>query len=347
MKVTFVAAPLTARSGVYRSGRELVAAGREQGHEWSLVLGVSQHAHGSAPVDDPEWIHEFAAEPSGPAGIIALRRTLLGIRSIVDADIVVSLIPQTDMVLALTRKRWVAFVRGLPWPAAGESSAVKRLIWKTLEAAAFRRAEEVWATTTILRADMGHGSSTKIVPAGIASVARAWDGSGNRDTAVWAARFHTDKNPALFLAALRGQDFAGRMHGVGSLEQVVRADAPTNVDVAGWTSPDALWQDAFAYVGTSHREAFGRSALEAAMAGVPVVISDSFGVADMLVTDDDFLQRFVLPNGDLDRWRQALADLHDDESLRRRYSEHLVANARMLTIEASAAAVAERLRAIT
>ncbi|MGO2188053.1 MAG: glycosyltransferase family 4 protein [Microbacterium gubbeenense] len=347
MKVTFVAAPLTARSGVYRSGRELVAAGREQGHEWSLVLGVSQHAHGSAPVDDPEWIHEFAAEPSGPAGIIALRRTLLGIRSIVDADIVVSLIPQTDMVLALTRKRWVAFVRGLPWPAAGESSAVKRLIWKTLEAAAFRRAEEVWATTTILRADMGHGSSTKIVPAGIASVARAWDGSGNRDTAVWAARFHTDKNPALFLAALRGQDFAGRMHGVGSLEQVVRADAPTNVDVAGWTSPDALWQDAFAYVGTSHREAFGRSALEAAMAGVPVVISDSFGVADMLVTDDDFLQRFVLPNGDLDRWRQALADLHDDESLRRRYSEHLVANAQMLTIEASAAAVAERLRAIT
>lgn len=241
----------------------------------------------------------------------------------------------------------MAFVRGLPWPAAGESSAVKRLIWKTLEAAAFRRAEEVWATTTILRADMGHGSSTKIVPAGIASVARAWDGSGNRDTAVWAARFHTDKNPALFLAALRGQDFAGRMHGVGSLEQVVRADAPTNVDVAGWTSPDALWQDAFAYVGTSHREAFGRSALEAAMAGVPVVISDSFGVADMLVTDDDFLQRFVLPNGDLDRWRQALADLHDDESLRRRYSEHLVANAQMLTIEASAAAVAERLRAIT
>lgn len=97
-------------------GRELVAAGREQGHEWSLVLGVSQHAHGSAPVDDPEWIHEFAAEPSGPAGIIALRRTLLGIRSIVDADIVVSLIPQTDMVLALTSDGWHSFVvcRGPP-----------------------------------------------------------------------------------------------------------------------------------------------------------------------------------------------------------------------------------------
>ncbi|WP_188702877.1 glycosyltransferase [Microbacterium nanhaiense] len=259
------------------------------------------------------------------------------------ADMIVSLIPQTDMALALTRRDWIAFVRGLPWPAQGEASRVKRIIWKTLEQTALSRANAVWATTQTLRDDMGHGKETKLVTAGIAKIPRRWNGEGTRSTAVWAARYNQDKNPELFFQALRDQEFEGKMFGSGVLEDKLRISAPSNIEVAGWAGPDQLWENAFAYVGTSTREAFGRSALEAAMSGIPIVVSDAFGVAKMLVTDDELRRKFVLPVSDQRPWADALRDLHRDEALRRTYSDHLVRNAMNLTIEASAQAVAREL----
>jgi hypothetical protein len=72
-KVCFVAAPLTARSGVYRSAREIVEEGRAQGLDWSLFLGVSERANGKRPAQDPPWVIETKFEPNGLRGVRDLR----------------------------------------------------------------------------------------------------------------------------------------------------------------------------------------------------------------------------------------------------------------------------------
>lgn len=338
-KITFVAAPLTARSGVYRSARELVAAGHRHGQDWRLVVGVSEQASGERPKDDPHWVDEIVVNPAGLRGVARLR-TLFGRHELVrSADMVISLIPQSDMALATLRMPWVAYVRGLPWPAPGESSSGKRLVWKTLERLALRRARAVWATTRVLSEQLAWPPGATIVPAGVEPLPRRFDGNEVAQTVVWAARFHRDKNPQLFMRAVEGQPFMARMYGSGELETELRKNSPSNTEIMGWVAAEDLWTDAFAYVGTSFREAFGRSALEAAMTGLPVVVSDVFGVADQIVTADEFRRRFVLPVNDLGRWQQALRDLHDDRELRTAYSDHLVMNAEKLTIDRSAESI--------
>lgn len=341
-KICFVAAPLTARSGVYRSSREIVAEGRRQGHDWSLLLGVAASASGSAPASDADepWVSEIEVDPAGLKGPLALRSLFAAHPLVGGADLVVSLIPQSDMAMAQTSKPWVAYIRGLPWPAAGESGTAKTLVWKTLERTALRRAAAVWVTTDVLAADVGLGSRAQLVPAGIQPLPRVWNGRGERRTAVWAARYDQDKNPELFLTALAGTDLQGVMYGSGRLRDQLVADAPANVSVDGWTTPDALWEGALAYVGTSHREAFGRSAVEAAMSGIPLVLADTFGAAPLLVTDPDLRARFVLPTSDAAAWTRALVDLAADEALRMRLSDHVYGNAQRLTMAASVGAIA-------
>jgi len=343
-KVCFVAAPLTARTGVYKSSRELVTEARAQGLEWSLVLGVSARASGQAPSDDPPWIQETTVEPSGMNGVARLAAELQASSVVANSDVVVSLLPQTDMALGRTNLDWVAYLRGLPWPAAGESSLARRTVWRFLERRALRRANDVWATTELLRSQAQIGRKIRIVPAGLQSVARQWDGSGERDKIVWAARYDTDKNPELFLEAMRGLPLRGVMYGSGPLEAELRAAAPDNVEVAGWTNAASLWDGALAYVGTSHREAFGRSAVEASMAGIPVVLADTFGSASLLVTDAALRGQLVLPTADPARWSTTLTQLANDASFRSRVSDHVAENGAALTVGHSVQAAAAALR---
>ncbi|MFT4050805.1 MAG: glycosyltransferase [Microbacterium sp.] len=345
MRVCFVASPLTARSGVYRSARELVAAGRAQGEDWCLILGVSRHAGGTRPPDDPEWIEESLAKPAGLRGVAELSRRLADHPWVHRSDLVVSLIPQTDMALARLSVPWVAFVRGLPWPARGESTLSRKVLWRALERNALTKASDVWATTPVLR-DQIDFPGTRIVPAGVASHERTWAGRGDRSRVVWAARFDTDKRPVLFVETLRSSSLQGVMYGSGPLIDKIRATAPPNIDVPGWADPSELWHEALAYVGTSSREAFGRSAVEAAMNGIPVVLSREFGCAEHLVQDDAFARRFILDTDDPHAWRSALMALREDEALRQAYSDHLVHTSATLTIEASASAVRQRLRSV-
>jgi glycosyltransferase involved in cell wall biosynthesis len=343
-KVCFVAAPLTARTGVYKSSRELVTEARAQGLDWSLVLGVSARASGQAPADDPAWIQETTVEPSGLGGVARLASELRASLVVANSDVVVSLLPQTDMALGRTDLDWVAYLRGLPWPAAGESSLARRTVWKFLERRALRRATDVWATTELLRSQAQIGRDIRIVPAGLQAVARQWDGSGARDKVVWAARYDTDKNPELFLETMRGLPLRGVMYGSGPLEAELRAAAPDNVEVAGWTTADALWDGALAYVGTSHREAFGRSAVEASMAGIPVVLADTFGSASLLVTDPALRNELVLPTSDSAPWSNALMRLKNDASFRTTVSDHVADNGAALTVGHSVRAAEAALR---
>jgi len=347
MKVTFLAAPLTARSGVYRSARELVAEGRARGHDWHLHLGVSRSASGDAPATDPEWVSEIPAEPGGLRGVKRLSTQLLRTPSVTTSDLVVSLVPQSDMALALTNLPWIAYTRGLPWPASGEANSSKALVWRTLERIALKRARAVWATTEVLKRDLALGDGVRLVPAGIRPIPREWDGTGARRTAVWAARYDFDKNPELFIEALRGASVGGVMYGSGHLEGQLRTMVPANVAVAGWVAPADIWNDAFVYVGTSRREAFGRSAVEAAMAGIPVILADSYGCASLLITDAELRTRYVLPIDDVERWRGAVARLSSDESERARLSDHVVMNASRLTIAASVDSIVAELERAT
>jgi len=342
-RVCFVAAPLTARTGVYRSARELVSEARRVGLDWSLVLGISRHAKGKPPLDDPPWITEIATEPRGLGGIKELRSTLLSMPMVSSSEVVVSLIPQTDMALSLTNLRWVAYLRGLPWPDKGEASEVRRRLWRGLERQALKQASGIWATTPMLRDHANLSREVPIVPAGLAPVIRSWDGTGARDRVVWAARYDTDKNPLLFLDAMRGSNLRGVMYGSGPLEAELRRLAPPNVEVAGWVDSSRIWEGALAYAGTSFREAFGRSAVEAAMSGIPVVLANSFGAAPLIVREDAFRKRFVLPPDDPSAWAEAFSDLAGDTVLRERFSDHVAENGAKLTVAESVAAISAAL----
>ena len=176
----------------------------------------------------------------------------------------------------------------------------------------------------------------RLVAPGLVPPATKLPESGARaQDVVWAARFSEDKNPTLFLEALAGAAAHGAMYGTGPLEQQIRERAPANVEVLGWRAREEIWESARAYVGTSSREAFGRSAVEAAMLGIPVILSDVFGCADMLYTDDALREALVLSTSDTARWRDAISRLTSDDEFHTMASAHVRQNAARLTIDSA------------
>lgn len=332
-RICFIVAPLIARSGVYNSTIELVTAARARGLDWTAVIGVSRRAAGVPTT--LTGVREFEIEPSGVLGIRNLSRRLRTHPEFVDADLLVSMVPQSDMALALTRRPWVAYLRGLPWPAAGESSRLKTTVWRTIERLALRRAREVWATTRILAAETGRDVDRLVAPGLVPPATKLPESGARAQDVVWAARFSEDKNPTLFLEALAGAAAHGAMYGTGPLEQQIRERAPANVEVLGWRAREEIWESARAYVGTSSREAFGRSAVEAAMLGIPVILSDVFGCADMLYTDDALREALVLSTSDTARWRDAISRLTSDDEFHTLASAHVRQNAARLTIDSA------------
>lgn len=341
--VCFIAAPLIARSGVYNSTVELVRCARTLGLDWRAVLGVSASAAGQ-PLNE-DGIYEFEAEPGGAPGILNLARVLRRSTCVSEADAIVTMVPQADMATSLLGRDWIAYLRGLPWPARGEAALVKRMLWRALETSALHRAAAVWSTTNVLAQEAGYPVD-RLVPPGISAPAERNTSLDQQREIVWAARYSTDKNPTLFFDAVSSLPVEGVMYGTGPLEASLRETAPPNVRIAGWAPPEKVWSRARVYVGTSSREAFGRSAVEAAMLGIPVVIADSFGCADMLYEDPDLAASFVLPIGDHARWRAAISRLSSDDELHSRVGEHLRSTATRLTIESAVHNVRSAIEAV-
>jgi glycosyltransferase involved in cell wall biosynthesis len=334
MRVVLVAAPLMARSGVYRSALDLVAAARSAGHDWHAVLGVRPEAAGT-PSDDPNVIERPIAE-HGTGVLDAVDRLVRDSGLLTTADAVVSMIPQSDMVLARHPEffRRIAWVRGLPWPAAGEQHPVRRALLTTLERRALRHMDDVWSTTPLLEAQLGRSGRGHVVPAGVrpldAVAAVRHDGP-----LVFAGRLSGEKGADRFLGIAARTGLDARIHGTGALEAELRRASPANLEWGGWRAADEIWADAGVCLVPSLRDAFGRTPVEAATAGVPVVLSDQVGAAELLYTDPALRAHFVLPVDDAAAWDRAVTDLRREPDLHAEAAEHVARNARELTVDAS------------
>lgn len=343
-KVVLVAVPLMARSGIYRSTHDLVRAASAAGYQWSALLGMRPDAAGE-PVTTP-GVREFTFRERGRAGQRAIRQLLAEAPEVRQADVVVSLISQSDVALARMgrslQKPWIAWVRGKPWPAAGEQSAIRRVVLRRMETRALRAADDVWATTPVLAAEFATARAATIVPAGIGAVERVADGSNGEGPLVWAGRLDVDKRPELLLDIAEAVGHRARMHGTGPLRDALLARR-SHVELPGWTAAGDLWRGASIFIGTSSREAFGRSAVEAAAAGLPLILADAYGAAPLLFTDESLRAVCVIDGSDPARWAAAVSRLLDDPGLRQEVSRHVHANAQTLTIEGSVRSAVRRI----
>jgi glycosyltransferase involved in cell wall biosynthesis len=330
------------------SAKELVEAARARGLDWSAVIGMRTDQGLEDVPESREGFHEVWVDSRTiPRRFRAVHKILDSHPSIKSADVVVSLIPMSDIMLARKRatssRKWVAFVRGLPWPDYGETSWLRRKFWLSLESRALKAADEVWATTTILSEQISAIRKPIIVPAGIKPVPHVASQHVSGGNIVWAGRMAVDKNPGLFLEMMSQIEHPAVMYGGGAMRDRLAQAASANVTVSGWAKPDELWRDARVFVGTSSREAFGRSAVEAAFSGLPVILGDGYGAARLLIKDPDLYSRFVLPITKPNLWIKALRDLLADEELSARLANHVRENAQQLTIQASVDAINERL----
>jgi len=332
MTTLIVAAPLMARSGVYRSTLDLVATARAAGEDWRAVIAVRPMAGGTGSA--APGISETTITEHGRQLLPALRDLvephLLGV------DTIVTMVPQSDIVVSRMagRPRHVAWIRGLPWPGAGEQSPLRSAVLRRLETAALRRADDVWATSPLLAAQVSRAVTAAVVPAGVPLLARSHHGA-TAGPLRWAGRLSAEKGPAEFLGIVRRTGLDAEVYGEGPLLEQLRSDAPGSVSWHGWAHPDAIWERGGIALCTSHRDAFGRSPVEAASAGLPLVLSDQTGVAPFLYTDPELAERFILPVDAHARWDDAVLALHHDEGLRRRVSDHVHRSAQRLSIQAS------------
>ena len=347
-RVCLVAMPLMARSGVYRSTYDLVASARAAGLDWTAVVGVRPNAGGAAP-ESADGVRELAVTRHGRAVVEEVGEVLRSTPEVQRADHVVTLITQSDIAMARSRShvpgRWACWVRGLPWPDAGEQTFLRRQLLRRLETSALRKADDVWATTEILAGQIASARRAAIVPAGVPAAPRVTHGEDGDAPLVWAGRVDDDKRPEFFVEVVEALGTRGRVVGEGPLVDRLRTSSPASVEWTGWRDPAQLWSDASLYLGTSRREAFGRCAVEAAQAGLPMVLTDQYGAAPLLFTDPGLRRRFVLGVDDTAAWTEAVRALLGDAGLRREVSDHVWANAQQLTIAASVDRVVDRLAA--
>lgn len=346
-RIALVAIPLMARSGVYRSAHDLVRSATSQGMNWSAVLGMRPAAPGSAMRTDA--VREFEFDIRGRAGLKAIAKMIDDAPEVALADVVITLISQSDIAMVKTRSRehtaWVAWVRGKPWPARGEQSMLRRALLRVVESRALRAADEVWATTPVLAKEFASARRAEVVPAGIAGVQRISYGRGNGPL-VWAGRVDVDKRPELFAQIVEQTGHTGRIFGEGPLFSKLSGRPTAGLIWEGWSDATTLWTDASIFVGTSAREAFGRSAVEAAAAGLPVVIGAEYGAAPLLFTNASLRSECVVASPDPAVWANAVRRLLDDVELRTAVSEHVHENAQRLTIRNSVLAASRRAQRI-
>ncbi len=351
MTVVLVAAPLMARSGVYNSLFDLVECAREAGLPWEGRVGVRPDAPG--PQRHNEFVTEQTVVKHGLSVIPEVYGLMKPFTCAGSDSFVITMITQSDVAAALhgvgSRRRrdsWVAYIRGLPWPAEGEQSRIRRLALKALEAASLKVSREVWASTPVLAEDISPTVSSTVIPAGIRSIPRSNFGQLADGEIVWAGRLDVDKDPQLFVDACTEVGRRGVLYGDGPLKSALEDRVSWWAELAGWADMTQVWPTSSLYLGTSKREAFGRSAVEAALAGVPMVIGRDYGAAEYLITDPQLASICIVASRRPADWAESIQTVLSDPGLMRAISDHVHENAQALTVEASVNAVQARLNTL-
>ncbi len=165
--------------------------------------------------------------------------------------------------------------------------------------------------------------------------ARRREGLGLREdefTALYAGKLHPRKRAADILNALpRLRDQGARttllIAGDGEQRealQALAAERQISAHFLGFVNIDALpdvYATADALVHPAGIEQYGMVVLEAAVVGLPLILSDRIGAIGASSIARPDVNALVYPVGDIDALGHAIARLRDDAALRRRMSE--------------------------
>ena len=327
MRLLIVAAPMVSRGGVYSWLHEAAPILRGEGIELGLLWSARVEA--AAPAAD--WARRVEGGGGQLARLRGLERELGRARREFRPDHVLSVLPQSDLACAraLHGERWTAMAHGAPYPAAGEASAPRRLLWRTAVRWAYRRADRVLAVSAALAESLRHElgiADVGVIHNGVRVAPEAGLEPRPGRRVSFLGRLSIEKAPDLFVAAVAGLPCEAQVFGDGPLAGSLRAAAADagNIALAGWTERDAALERTDLLVVCSRREAFGLSCVEAGAQGIPVLARDVGGIGEIFAASELLRRHCLLPAGaEAAELRERISALLDDPPLRARLGREL------------------------
>jgi glycosyltransferase involved in cell wall biosynthesis len=99
----------------------------------------------------------------------------------------------------------------------------------------------------------------------------------------WMARVTSVKNPTLMVQVAKAlPEISFIMAGGGDMLEEIRASAPINLSVIGWTDATEFWSQIDVAISTSDNEGMPIALIEAQLAGIPVIATDVGSNAEVI-----------------------------------------------------------------
>ncbi|NHN46477.1 glycosyltransferase family 4 protein [Halostella sp. JP-L12] len=160
---------------------------------------------------------------------------------------------------------------------------------------------------------------------------------------VWSGRFAPEKDPLLFIHAIkelreRGYNVQAVMLGSGELEKSVRAvieeyKLSDSVTLPGWINePVEFYSKSSIFVLTSKREALGLSLLESMAMGLACITPSIGNIPDIATNEENVL---LVDNRDLSDFVEAMERLLTDEELRNTLEENAISVGQSFSYESA------------